>query len=371
MNANVAAPPLSRRRMRILFGSAHPHLPQMYGGAQSSTHELVRRLRDRGHEVAVLSGLTGAGLLGVRGRILLKLGRRGFVRDDSLGYPAYRAWHAEEAAAEVVRDFRADVAVFQSLRPVPLARSIDRSRTRTFIYLRNVEPDDLGGPLGGLTDVGFIANSHFTARRFAETDGLRAHVVYPMIDADRYRVRSTRETVTFINPHPHKGVSVALDVAERCSDIPFDFVRGWGLGPQDEARLQSRLATLPNVTLRPSTRDMRTVYGTARIVLAPSQWEEAFGRIAAEAHVSGIPVVASAIGGLPEAVGPGGILVAPNAPASAWVDAVRSLWNDDAAYAAASDAARQHAARDDMDPERQIDRLLDILGGDVAVPMPG
>ena len=348
--------------MRILFGSAHPYLPQMYGGAQTSTQELVGRLRARGHEVAVLSGLTGKGWLGLRGRVMLKLTKRGYVRDDRLGYPVFRTWFAVQAARRVVEDFSPDVAIFQSMLPVPLAQAIDRTKTRTFIYLRNVEVEDLGGSLSGLDQCGFIANSGFTAQRFAETQGISSDVIYPMIEPEAYRVTSTRQNVTFINPHPNKGVDVALSVAASCPDIPFVFVRGWGLTPQQEAHLQGRLAQLPNVTLQPSTNDMRDVYGQARIVLAPSQWEEAFGRIAAEAQVSGIPVVASKTGGLPEAVGPGGILLDKDAPAEDWANAIRHLWQDEQAYTAMSQAALAHASRSEMMPDRHIDHLLEIIG---------
>ena len=367
MNSATDTPtPNPDRKMRILFGSAHPYLPQMYGGAQASTHELAKRLRARGHTVAVLAGLTGEGWLGIRGRLLLKLGRRGYVRDDSLGYPVFRAWFAETVAARVVQGFQPDVAVFQSRLPVPLAKAIDRDVTRTFIYLRNVETQDLGGSLVGLTKTGFIANSHFTARKFAETDGISADVIHPMIEAEKYRVRSSRENVTFINPHPNKGVDIALKIAAACPDIPFVFVRGWDLSPDQDAHLIASIAALPNVTLRPSTNDMRTVYDQARLVLVPSQWEEAFGRVAAEAQISGIPVVASNIGGLPEAVGSGGVLLDKDAPADAWASAVRTLWHDEAAYAAASHAALAHAERPEMVPDWQVDSLVDILRSPVA-----
>ncbi|KIC48261.1 glycosyltransferase [Tateyamaria sp. ANG-S1] len=349
------------RPLRILFGSAHPHLPQMYGGAQSSTHELVKRLRAKGHDVAVLAGLTGAGWLGVRGRILLKLTRHGYVRDDSLGYPVFRAWFAETITRRVVQDFAADAVIFQSRLPVPMAKAIDRQKTRTFIYLRNVEREDLGGSLRGLANLGFIANSRFTAERFAETDAVHADVIYPMIEAEKYKVNSTRQNVTFINPHPHKGVEIALGIAAACPEIPFVFVRGWQLSPEQEQRLTDALANLPNVTLRPSTNDMRGVYGDARIVLAPSQWQEAFGRIAAEAQISGIPVLASRTGGLPEAVGPGGVLLDKDAPIDIWAERLRHLWHDASAYDTASKAALNHASRPEMVPEWQVDRLVDIL----------
>ncbi len=349
------------RPLRVLFGSAHPHFPQMYGGAQSSTHELVMRLRAKGHDAAVLAGLTGTGWLGLRSRILLKLTRDEYVRDDSLGYPVFRAWFAEKVTRRVVKHFGADAVIFQSRLPVPMAKAIDRKKTRTFIYLRNVEKEDLGGSLRGLANLGFIANSRFTAERFAETDGVHADVIYPMIEAEKYRVNSTRQNVTFINPHPYKGVEIALGVAAACPEIPFVFVRGWQLPPDQESRLTAVLAKLPNVTLRPSTNDMRTVYGEARIVLAPSQWQEAFGRIAAEAHVSGIPVLASQVGGLPEAVGPGGIVLDKDAPIEIWANRLRHLWHDTGAYDRASQAARDHAARPEMVPEWQVNRLIDIL----------
>jgi glycosyltransferase involved in cell wall biosynthesis len=358
------------RPLRILFGSAHPYLPQMFGGAQSSTHELAERFRLRGHKVAVLAGLTGEGWVGLRGRLVQKFGRRGFVRDTALGYPVYRAWFAVRAVAEVARDFGADVAVFQSRLPVALARAVDRRAIRTFIYLRNVETVDLGGNPGALADTGFIANSRFTAGRFAAHDAIDATVVYPMIDPERYRVESTRRNVTFINPHPDKGVDIALDIAARCPDIPFVFVRSWGLSDSDEADLQRRLAFLPNVTLRASTSDMKSVYRDAAIVLAPSRWEEAFGRIAAEAQVSGIPVVGSNRGGLPEAIGPGGIVVAADAPVADWVGAVRGLWDDRDRYDAVSAAARAHAARPEMNADAQIDSLLRLFRTDPAARGP-
>jgi glycosyltransferase involved in cell wall biosynthesis len=122
-----------------------------------------------------------------------------------------------------------------------------------------------------------------------------------------------------------------------------------------------KIAPLRNVELAPRARDMRAVYGRARIVLAPSQWREAFGRVAAEAHVSGVPVIASDIGGLPEAVGPGGRLVAPDAGVEVWAAALRGLWYDRDAYADAAAGARRHAARPELDPARQLATLREIF----------
>jgi glycosyltransferase involved in cell wall biosynthesis len=126
------------------------------------------------------------------------------------------------------------------------------------------------------------------------------------------------------------------------------------------------LAPLPNVTFVPPQSDMRKVYAECKILLAPSVWEEAYGRVATEAQISGIPVVASARGGLPEAVGPGGVLLDPDQPIADWVAAVRKLWSDQDYYSALSAAATAHAARPEISFEHQVDAferaMLDAAG---------
>lgn len=349
--------------MKILLANAHPYLPQTMGGAQSSMHDLAVEFTRLGHEVSVLGGLTKQGWVGLKSRVQRKLRRRKYSIDHGLGYPVYRAWSAWEVVADVARDMGADVVVPQSWLPVRFAHALRGVDTRIIIYLRNVEIEELGGDPRDLEGISYVANSHFTAARWKELLGIEAEVVHPLIRRENYETETARENVTFINPFPQKGLEVALEVAERCPEIPFVFVESWKLHPESMARLQSRLAPLSNVLLRPRTRDMKSVYGKAKIVLAPSQWEEAFGRIAVEAHFSGIPVVASARGGLPEAVGPGGILMDPGAGAEAWAEAVRNLWHDQAFYAEKSRAAQDYSMRSDMNRTKQTDRLLELFSG--------
>jgi glycosyltransferase involved in cell wall biosynthesis len=335
----------------------------MLGGAQSSTHDLALGFARHGHDVAVLGGLQGDGWLGIRSRISLKLGRRSFVQDSLLGYPVFRAWFAWQAAGEVATYFKPDVAILQSQYPVKLAVALEGTPVRRFIYLRNAEADAWGGDPSALKNVEFIANSQFTALWFESRCGIAAPVVYPIVAREEYATKVAGLNVTFINPHPQKGVDLAIEVARLCPEIKFCFVRSWGLSQSDQASLDRQLATVNNVSLMPPTRDMKSVYANARIVLAPSRWEEAFGRVAAEAHINGIPVVGSRRGGLPEAIGPGGMIIEPDAPASVWAEAVRRLWHDEAFWTEKSEAAKAYSLRPEMNPDKQIQRLLQILGG--------
>ncbi|TIW59462.1 MAG: glycosyltransferase, partial [Mesorhizobium sp.] len=109
------------------------------------------------------------------------------------------------------------------------------------------------------------------------------------------------------------------------------------------------------------TSDMKTVYGRTKILLAPSKWEEAWGRVASEAHCSGIPVVGSRRGGLPEAIGAGGVVLDYDAPLADWVATVRRLWSDKAEYDRLSAAAQLFSERPQMNPDKQFATFLDVL----------
>nr|WP_111301182.1 glycosyltransferase family 4 protein [Paracoccus saliphilus] len=346
--------------MRILFTIGDPYLPQRSGGAQSSTRQLVEELSAQGHVVAVMCRLSGGGWTEMSSRIKRRIGRTRFSRDTLPGHPVYRAWDPTDTT-EVVRKFRPDVAVVQNGSTIPIAKSLEAHGVPVVLYFRNVEFEELEGSPADLSRALFVANSQFTANRHHEAFGVTCTVIPPLVNPNLYRTASTRANVTFINPYPVKGLEIALAVAGECPDIPFTFVESWGINTELRASLDQRLAGLPNVTLQPRTSDMKTVYGKARILLAPSLWEEAWGRVATEAHYSGIPVIGSRQGGLPEAIGPGGLTLDINAPIAEWVAAVRRLWDDPVEYDKLTTSARNFSQRPEMQPGYQVNQLLKVL----------
>lgn len=360
--------------MKVLFASGNGYIPQFRGGVQSSTHHLVRQLHGRGHEATVLASLFGDGVFGLTARVKMKLTGRHAAVDRYPGYPVIRAWFPWEVVPFAVAHLMPDVAVVQCHKSVPLGKALQASGVPLVVYLRNVEFEELAGDPRELKSALYIANSRFTAQRYKACFGIDATVIPPTIDPSLYRTETSGEYVTFINPCEEKGLELALDVAARCPDIPFLFLESWKLNDGQRGDLVSALAPLKNVVLMDSTSDMKTVYGRTKILLAPSKWEEAWGRVASEAHCSGIPVVGSRRGGLPEAVGPGGVVLDYDAPVDDWVDAVRRLWTDGAHYDSLSQAALRFSERPEMMPENQLETFLGVLdeaasckaGGSVA-----
>ncbi len=346
--------------MRILFTSGKAFLPQTSGGVQSSTMQLARSLQGRGHRVGVMCRLTNGGWTQIDSGLKRKILRTRFSRDTGLGLPVFRSWDPTDAA-EVVRRFRPDVAVVQSGETMKIASSLEAEGVPVVLYFRHVEFEDIGGDPSTLSNAHYIANSQFTARKYHEEFGISTTVIPPLVQRDSYITETTRENVTFINPYPAKGRDIAFAIAERCPDIPFAVCESWGIHPELRAWLDERLARLPNVALRPRTDDMKSIYRKAKILLAPSVWEEAWGRVATEAQFSGIPVVGSRQGGLPEAIGPGGTVLAINAPIGDWVAAIRRLWDDPTHYARLSAAALAHSDRLEVDPVYQIEKLIGVL----------
>jgi glycosyltransferase involved in cell wall biosynthesis len=219
-----------------------------------------------------------------------------------------------------------DFAVLQFDRP---HRKIDFEAGiahRYVVYIRDAETVHEMGADSFPAHVPLITNSAFAARKVAAHTGRKVSTLMPYVEKTRYMTSAEGRYVTFINPVPKKGVELAIRIATACPEIPFLFVEGW---PQPKGAwhaLTRRTAAVPNITLKRSVIDMRQIYAQTRVLLVPSQWEESWARVVTESHFSGIPVLASDIGGLRESVGGGGILVPPSSPVERWADELRSLY---------------------------------------------
>lgn len=147
-----------------------------------------------------------------------------------------------------------------------------------------------------------LVNSQFMQNVLFGSMRINAKVVYPPVDDGHVPSSWDPKYVLFMGNGAWKGIDRVLNLAMRHPQ--FDFVV---CGEQHPSKVL-RMSLIPNVEYRPwSTQD--SAFSGARVVLTPSTWSEPFGRVPIEAGRVGIPTISSDKGGLPEAVGYGGMLV--------------------------------------------------------------
>lgn len=170
-----------------------------------------------------------------------------------------------------------------------------------------------------------------------------------------------RRYVTFINPQPHKGVflftQIARILAKLRPEIPLLVIEGRG-GASFLGSTGIDMSEVRNISIMPNTPHPIDYYDKSRIVLMPSLCEETFGRVAAEAMMGGIPVLASNRGSLPEICGDAGLVLdvpekytpesritVTEKDANPWVEAIIRLWDDEKYYAATAEKSREHSTQ--------------------------
>jgi glycosyltransferase involved in cell wall biosynthesis len=331
--------------MRILFASPHAYLPDSTSGREISIDSLARRWRAGGIDVAVFCERAGAA----------------FARDDALGYPVFRAAQPVADFTKVLAAFQPTVAIYPyGPRSLPLAALGLHAGVKAALHVTNIEADLDASPLAR-PDLMLIANSDFTARRIETLLGVKPPVMLPVMEPERYRVERPGDSVLLVNPSLRKGVEIFFRLAAARPDVSFLAVESWTVHDTWRNVLMNRARALDNVALWPPVEDMREAYGKARLVLMPSIHEETFGRVVAEAQLSGIPALTSDRGALPETLGAGGLSVPLDAGFEAWRTAFNRLWDDPAFYDRCAAAARAESTAEDRAPDRIAARFLEQL----------
>jgi glycosyltransferase involved in cell wall biosynthesis len=229
----------------------------------------------------------------------------------------------------------------------------------------------------------FIAVSNFVGARLQERYGIPAekvNVIYNGVDLERFRppdneleremlkkelfdVDRLVPVVTYIGQLTReKGLLVYLESINKLlrnhDEIVFAFA---GAGPL-ESNLLHYIEQARNKMIRflGFRDDTELILKASDIVVVPSIWEEAFGLIIAEALACGVPVIGSAIGGIPEVVldQQTGILTTPGG-ADELAQAIEQLVHDRTLRRCFSGAGREHVKKN-FDVRMQASKTLEL-----------
>ena len=218
--------------------------------------------------------------------------------------------------------------------------------------------------VGSLAHV-HIAISQGLAQYLAETEGFREED----FEIVHYGISSAGAAVPYAGGEPRllcvgrlipiKGHLVLLRaLAQARARVPGLVLDVAGRGPLEPAlkAYAKELGVADAVRFLGFVSPVQTAIENAAIVVVPSLGE-GFGMVALEAMERERPVIASAVGGLPEIVADGVTgLVVPSADAEALADAIVAL-ADDLARAAEMGRAGRERALAEFTPERCVERI--------------
>ena len=320
---------MADRKKRILW--ANPYcLLDLSSGASMAVREQLIQLHKNGYEIAILGATIFDSPTGITRlkehweRIQRSKQPSVVVNDGPLSHQLVKTrstvrahMRADEEARwyqfyiKLLDQFKPDLVYYYGGRTLDLLIG-DEAHARGIpvaAYLAN-------GNFSGTRwcrDVDLIlTDSHATAKMYKEKDGIDVTPIGPFIDPT-YVIAKQRnpQNVLLVNPSLAKGAAIVIRLAmmleEERPDIKFEVVQSRGnweaLVRQVTKKFGRERSSLSNVILTPNTRDMRPIYGRAKVLLALSLWWESYGRVAAEAAMNGIPVIATDRGGLKEASG--------------------------------------------------------------------
>ena len=349
-----------------------PVPPSRGGAIERWIRDAAVRLAARGHEVHVVSRDHGDGraadrIDGVHYHFIsvppsIERGISGVM---------FRGWRHYRKAKALLKTISPDVVHHHS-RPAGLWLS-DIPGPRSVISLHSM---DYGWSFGyarwdrRLFNRGFAA----AARVLGVSNFIRNHVeqrypavkgksatVYNGVDGTLFSPQAETDDPPILyvgRVEERKGVHVLLDAFEQVisTQRPRSRLRivgphsYWNAAPSPYyQKLAERCAANPRIELRGPTyndHELAALYRNAAVSVVPSVFPEALGLTSLEAQASGVPVVVSNAGGLPETVAAGKTgLVFENANSAQLAEAVLSIVGNDERRRTMGAAARDWAMR--------------------------
>jgi surfactin synthase thioesterase subunit/glycosyltransferase involved in cell wall biosynthesis len=374
-----------------------------HGGGDRSNQLLMEALAARGHRCRVVARIPVFG--GKEQEVYLaELGAHGLSPRAAGGVVAFERAGVEigvVANANLRNHFAAEAEAF---RPeIVLASTDDPAQVlleaalhvedARVVYLARATLALAFGPDSAFPSEGKTARlraaaavvgvSRYVADYVRRYAGIGAvHVPISLVEAGPWPEwgNPANEFVAMVNPCAVKGIDIFLALADAFPGVAFAAVPTWGTNPRDRAALEARA----NVTLLDPVDRIDDLLARVRVLLVPSVWAEARSRMVVEAMLRGIPVLASNVGGIPEAkmgvpyllpVAPitryrarldeqmVPVAEVPRQDIGPWIGALARLLHDDGHYRETARASRaaalEYAANLSVEPFERL--LLEVM----------
>ncbi|MCB0989885.1 MAG: glycosyltransferase family 4 protein [Acidimicrobiales bacterium] len=342
--------------MRIMFVSPGGHAQ---GGAERSLALLMAGLLERGHEVHVAVMETGDASTAFRevGATVAGIAGEGTPWGRRHGSAPQMLASTLVGAPDLVRTVgrlrqmiarsRPDVVHSNGFRSHVLSPLLGAGPAPIVWSLRDRAPSRWQRQVlqhASRSAAAVAANSTFTADQLHHPS---VRVISNPIESATVPDKSTAQAslgladdrhvvAVLAHLHPSKGHDIAIDALAgwNPNERPLLLLAGGDLYP-DSARYRSELqARATSAGLDEDVRflgavdDIGTVLAAADVVVHPCRYPEGFGRVVPEAQAAGVPVVATALGGVLDLIShdENGLLV-PAGSAQALRDAIDSaMW---------------------------------------------
>ncbi len=319
--------------MKILFSSYV--FPPSIGGIEKVGLELAKLMRERGHDIVVMTDTPGP--------------------DTINNIPIIRQ-PSKQRITELFREADAVFGNHLSLRLMtPLV--ITGKKPHCILLHTHLQKSFIHKLLASF--VVRRGKTFAVSKYLAKAHNLKENVIYNGYDS-----------ALFNNPKPtirqfdflfvgrlvsDKGIDLLVDAMQL---LPSNYTcMVVGDGP-DRGEMEKRAPYNMKFLGRLDSPHIAELMRQSKWVVIPSRWEEPFGLVAIEAIASGAQVLAANHGGLPEAVGPCGLLFRPNDIESLVMN-MKKVTERDNLVGFTEQERLTHLAKFSYD--RQVDNILQVL----------